>query len=255
MKSQKAKLAFCPFIHITALLLFLRAIRLKFSRRNSVLPQEEARPLQRLTTLLCLQHHRILSLIRYPSVSGCHSIPRVQRQVTFTTTRLIKIMIPYTIMPVTARLARSWRQVYHLPMEGVEGISLSDTPSPYPATDSSQGLLYGSDQEWYGRGLSPTCSPHAAPEAILCKTDEEAGDDAVSANEDTKAEEPYAKLIHRALLGTPNHSMALQEIYQWFIDNTDKGSSSGSGWRNSIRHNLSMNAVRSTLPASQLSRF
>lgn len=57
------------------------------------------------------------------------------------------------------------------------------------------------------------------------------------------ADEPYAKLIYRALMSAPNHSMVLQEIYQWFRDHTVKGSSDSKGWMNSIRHNLSMNAV------------
>lgn len=56
-------------------------------------------------------------------------------------------------------------------------------------------------------------------------------------------DEPYAKLIYRALMSAPNHAMVLQEIYQWFRDNTTKGSSDTKGWMNSIRHNLSMNAV------------
>jgi hypothetical protein len=62
--------------------------------------------------------------------------------------------------------------------------------------------------------------------------------------EDHGADEPYAKLIYRALMSTPDHAMVLQEIYQWFRDNTAKGSSDTKGWMNSIRHNLSMNAVR-----------
>jgi hypothetical protein len=62
--------------------------------------------------------------------------------------------------------------------------------------------------------------------------------------EDHATDEPYAKLIYRALMSAPNHSMVLQEIYQWFRDNTVKGSSDTKGWMNSIRHNLSMNAVR-----------
>lgn len=57
-------------------------------------------------------------------------------------------------------------------------------------------------------------------------------------------EQPYAKLIHRALMSAPDHSMVLQEIYRWFRENTTKGSSDTKGWMNSIRHNLSMNAVR-----------
>ena len=64
--------------------------------------------------------------------------------------------------------------------------------------------------------------------------------------EDHGVEEPYAKLIYRALMSAPNHSMVLQEIYQWFRDNTVKGGSDTKGWMNSIRHNLSMNAVSIT---------
>ncbi|RDL33265.1 uncharacterized protein BP5553_08704 [Venustampulla echinocandica] len=61
--------------------------------------------------------------------------------------------------------------------------------------------------------------------------------------DDHSAEEPYAKLIHRALMSVPSHSMVLQEIYQWFRDNTMKGNADNKGWMNSIRHNLSMNAA------------
>ncbi|KAH7403281.1 hypothetical protein BKA64DRAFT_706784 [Cadophora sp. MPI-SDFR-AT-0126] len=61
--------------------------------------------------------------------------------------------------------------------------------------------------------------------------------------EDQNIDEPYAKLIYRALMSRPDHSMVLQEIYQWFRENTQKGSSDTKGWMNSIRHNLSMNAA------------
>ncbi|KAM0253504.1 hypothetical protein ACHAP5_000533 [Fusarium lateritium] len=66
-----------------------------------------------------------------------------------------------------------------------------------------------------------------------------------------KAEEPYAKLLYRALMSAPEHAMTLQEIYQWFRENTDKDAKkentpkrpgkNAEGWQNSIRHNLSMN--------------
>lgn len=59
----------------------------------------------------------------------------------------------------------------------------------------------------------------------------------------SKIDEPYAQLIYRAFMSRPNKSMTLQEIYQWFRENTDKSKSEGKGWQNSIRHNLSMNGV------------
>ncbi|KAK4658301.1 hypothetical protein QC762_100230 [Podospora pseudocomata] len=62
-----------------------------------------------------------------------------------------------------------------------------------------------------------------------------------SSSNNNKNEEPYAKLIYRAFMSKPNHAMTLQEIYQWFRDNTDKGKDDTKGWQNSIRHNLSMN--------------
>lgn len=65
-----------------------------------------------------------------------------------------------------------------------------------------------------------------------------------SSGSSKKGSQPYAKLIERALLSAPNHRMQLQEIYAWFVRNTDKAMSDGRGWQNSIRHNLSMNAVR-----------
>lgn len=64
-----------------------------------------------------------------------------------------------------------------------------------------------------------------------------------SSNNNNKGEEPYAQLIYRAFMSRPDYSMTLQEIYQWFRENTDKAKSESKGWQNSIRHNLSMNLV------------
>ncbi|KAI0004692.1 hypothetical protein F4779DRAFT_633914 [Xylariaceae sp. FL0662B] len=58
-----------------------------------------------------------------------------------------------------------------------------------------------------------------------------------------KEDEPYAQLIHKAFLSRERHAMSLQEIYQWFRENTEKAKSENKGWQNSIRHNLSMNAA------------
>ncbi|KAI5927314.1 hypothetical protein F4810DRAFT_706684 [Camillea tinctor] len=67
--------------------------------------------------------------------------------------------------------------------------------------------------------------------------------DTEDGEETHKVEEPYAQLIYRAFMSRDEHAMTLQEIYQWFRDNTDKAKSEGKGWQNSIRHNLSMNAA------------
>jgi hypothetical protein len=45
-------------------------------------------------------------------------------------------------------------------------------------------------------------------------------------------------------MSTEEKMLPLQGIYQWFEKNTTKGGNEEpKGWQNSIRHNLSMNAV------------
>ncbi|KAL2022065.1 hypothetical protein VTK56DRAFT_6109 [Thermocarpiscus australiensis] len=58
-----------------------------------------------------------------------------------------------------------------------------------------------------------------------------------------KNEPSYAKLLYRAFMSNPRHAMTLQEIYQWFRENTDRAKDDSKGWQNSIRHNLSMNVA------------
>ncbi|RFU73578.1 forkhead domain-containing [Trichoderma arundinaceum] len=66
---------------------------------------------------------------------------------------------------------------------------------------------------------------------------------ASSVKPDERADEPYAKLIYKALMSRPDYTMTLQELYQWFRENTSKANNEKGGWQNSIRHNLSMNAA------------
>jgi hypothetical protein len=62
--------------------------------------------------------------------------------------------------------------------------------------------------------------------------------------EEGSRDKPYARLIHEALMQAPGHRLMLREIYDWFVQNTNKPTESGTnGWQNSIRHNLSMNLV------------
>ncbi|KAI0169860.1 hypothetical protein GGR52DRAFT_486429 [Hypoxylon sp. FL1284] len=59
-----------------------------------------------------------------------------------------------------------------------------------------------------------------------------------------RGDEPYAQLIYRALMSVERRAMSLQQMYKWFTENTDKPAKSvNTGWQNSIRHNLSMNAA------------
>jgi hypothetical protein len=61
----------------------------------------------------------------------------------------------------------------------------------------------------------------------------------------------YAQLLYRCLRDAPDHTMALKDVYKWVRQYSQKArDSAGTGWQNSVRHNLSMNAVSSGEPSS-----
>ncbi|PVU87890.1 hypothetical protein BB561_006135 [Smittium simulii] len=53
----------------------------------------------------------------------------------------------------------------------------------------------------------------------------------------------YATIITYAILHHPNRKMSLSEIYSWVSENYPHVKNSGIGWKNSIRHNLSLNRI------------
>ncbi|WEW58911.1 hypothetical protein PRK78_004379 [Emydomyces testavorans] len=80
--------------------------------------------------------------------------------------------------------------------------------------------------------------PRSVPDVGIGLSEEDSDTDSVT------SDEPYARLIWKALMSTPGHKMVLKEIYEWFEKHTNKAKNPDSkGWQNSIRHNLSMNAA------------
>ncbi|CAF0827030.1 unnamed protein product [Rotaria sordida] len=58
----------------------------------------------------------------------------------------------------------------------------------------------------------------------------------------TKPQESYVALIARAILSSSNYQMLLIEIYEWIINEYPYfGTLQSKAWKNSIRHNLSLN--------------
>lgn len=105
-------------------------------------------------------------------------------------------------------------------------------PSPATSLSSIQS------RDFNTRPYTSKGSLNAVPELNNPMLPEEMDEDGCS------TEEPYARLIWRALMSAPGNRMVLREIYEWFEKNTNKAKNSDSkGWQNSIRHNLSMNAV------------
>lgn len=59
--------------------------------------------------------------------------------------------------------------------------------------------------------------------------------------EPPKPAHSYIGLIALAILSSPEKRLVLSDIYQYILDNYSYFHNRGSGWRNSIRHNLSLN--------------
>ncbi|CAD5206819.1 unnamed protein product [Bursaphelenchus okinawaensis] len=58
---------------------------------------------------------------------------------------------------------------------------------------------------------------------------------------DSKPPYSYIGLIAMAILSSPERKMLLSEIYTWIAMEYSYFRNRGSGWRNSVRHNLSLN--------------
>lgn len=60
-------------------------------------------------------------------------------------------------------------------------------------------------------------------------------------HDEPKPQHSYIGLIAMAILSMPDEKMVLSDIYQYILDNYAYFRNRGPGWRNSIRHNLSLN--------------
>lgn len=63
----------------------------------------------------------------------------------------------------------------------------------------------------------------------------------LQAADEPKPQHSYIGLIAMAILGSTEGKLVLSDIYQYILDNYPYFRTRGPGWRNSIRHNLSLN--------------
>ncbi|XP_062816443.1 forkhead box protein D3-like [Anolis carolinensis] len=84
---------------------------------------------------------------------------------------------------------------------------------------------------------------------LLCDKDKTAENAMVAANvaetvpgpDPEKPNQSYIALISTAILSSPEKKLLLSDIYQWIMDKYPYFKNKEKSWRNSVRHNLSLN--------------
>lgn len=133
------------------------------------------------------------------------------------------------------------------------------SPTPHTRTILPPPMYYANDQYAYTQ-VTHEPTPEA-PDLVYdnyatrdtpfgyVPVDERYHDSHSTDESDSDAADPcYAKLLYSCLMEVPNHTLSLRQLYAWVEQHSIKArDSSNRGWQNSVRHNLSMNAVRHSL--------
>ncbi|TDH07514.1 hypothetical protein EPR50_G00106920 [Perca flavescens] len=130
---------------------------------------------------------------------------------------------------------------------------------PLPRPDISAVKPEGADGSESAAGTPPADEDKAEPQQITSEPEKVAAEGGVvagvggagatprkgSSRRNAWGNQSYADLISQAIENSPEKRLTLAQIYEWMVKTVpyfrDKGdSNSSAGWKNSIRHNLSL---------------
>lgn len=134
-------------------------------------------------------------------------------------------------------------------MHGPEGLGIQMMPTSHPINQHQQMQFH----EVYPEHHPPVHPQHGfhhemangweQQERSMPPREELFCDD--NDGESTDPADPcYAQLLYQCLKEAPGYTLSLRELYEWVSQHSQKAKDpKNRGWQNSVRHNLSMNAV------------
>lgn len=154
------------------------------------------------------------------------------------------VVIPTTAHEVASSLSSSSSKNHRLPGGSLQSSppttqqSLNHSDHPHDGHHHDSGVSVSSPLNGIGGGpMSPlTNGGHHNTNSGVKKN---------TSRRNAWGNMSYADLITQAIQGSPDKRLTLSQIYEWMVQNVpyfkDKGdSNSSAGWKNSIRHNLSL---------------